>query len=312
MGYIQVITGRRKPIIAGLGLTDRDRHLIDYWLGKNVRKLETDTHYVSEDLLHGLNYFPAADLRHIEHLTQYYLPLLVVARLHNELSQQELFQFLYETGIVALWLLPSYGAPVIFPQFAPAIMEKRVAFLVQEDKCYRNLLRQLFYFAGYHVQIDFHSAQEVLTALENSSHSCLLLFSLDHSTINYSQLLTQLDAYLHRNPKCRSRLRVLFTKDFAIPGFSFNDLESLLQPHARRVFSQQEAVFALIEGLFSQNVTDASIEKQNIDRVLYGPQKDFFHLSPVDMAQARRILFLWLYEFMSKEAEAGILLEEIK
>ena len=309
MSHIQVSNGFTKPVIAALGLTDRDRHLVDYWLGEKVHRWELGSKYSSTDLLQGLHYFPTADLNCLEELVQYYLPLIVVARLQNDISQQELFSFLYKIGIAALWLLPNYGAPVVFPQFQPVLSEKRVVFLIEENISCRKLLRQIFYLAGYHVQVDFRSAQEVLIALENSSHSCLLLLSLDHSTVNYAQLLPCLESYLNQKPKRRSRLRMMFTKDFSIPGLSFNDIESLLQPHARRIFSLSEAIFALADALFS---TDLNLEQENIDRVLYGSQKDFFHLRPSEMTQSRRVLFLWLYQFMAKGAEPGITLEETK
>ncbi len=304
---------RRYPLFLGLGLRSRDQHLLDYWLGSTVRKHERQAVQQPSLFSSGLNYFPNADFRTIEHLAQWYLPLFVVARLSPELERSRLFSFLKDLGVAALWLLPEYGQPVIFPRLHVPI-HKRKVFLIEENIKYRDLFRQIFYFAGYTVQVDFSGVDDVLVALDQGDSIPELMFlSLDCQNINHTELIYGLDSFLKKHPKRHSQLRILFTKDFRLPGLSLAVIENLLHAHARRIFSPGEAIFALLESFFVRDTfflrgERKGEEKLVLDTVLYGSNHDFTQLKVAQATRPQCIPFLWIYEFMARSIERSVMI----
>ena len=298
------------PVILGLGLEARDKHLLEYWLGEEpVQKNDASDDFLPGQLAQGLHYFPSCDLETIEKLSQWPLPFLVAARKKKE-EHTKLFSFLWELGIAALWLLPEHGETACFPFFSLPL-PKGTVFLIEENPVYRNILRQIFYFAGYHVQIGFLSAKDISLALEQGSVPDILYLNLDHSRVHHAELASVLHAFFSRSEKSPSHfanpMQVFFTKDFSIPGFSFTDLEGLLSYCTRRIFEPQEALFALLKAFFSEESSNQS-RSQSLRRVLSSPSVDLECLPAADKANRGRFPFLWLYSFLGQVSKQGILL----
>ncbi len=303
----------RTPIVLGLHLSRRDQKLLDYWLDENWQKEELASRLSLGQLLKGRHCFPQFDLYdpHAKQLLQSYLPLLLVMRPSPcKTERMELFSLLFEQGLPALWLLPDYGNPVLFPRLKIPIHHKRKGkriFVLEEDSRYCSLLRQIFYFSSYfHVHANFSCAQELLVSIEKNDCPELIVFNLDHSRIHYTEFLEALEKLMTSSAKLRSELRLLFIKDFQIPGFSFGAIEKLLKPHACRIFSPHEAIFALIYAFLHEE--DGQPPKHFLDTILYSHKLDVLRLSPLQMTAAQYLPFLWLYEYLAGGAQRGLFL----
>ena len=296
------------PLVAALDLNSRDKHLLEYYLGNEAKKIDCRaSDFLSahlEQQKQGICYFPSADLNSIKEIAQWNIPTLVVARLEQELKA-DLYSFLLKTGLCALWLLPDYGKPVIFPHFAP-LQKKESVLLIEEQEERQRFFRQLYAFAGYDVRADCSSVQEILLFLKSSNPPMLLQLNLDHSAINPTELIYALNSFLNTNPQQKHSTRILFIKDFNIPGFPFGSIEELLASYARRIFSPNEAIFAIIEAFFGRKKSPLpAVELLALDALLYGSPTDLTRLSPVEMTSAERFPFLWLYESMAKNVGSG-------
>ena len=298
------------PLVAGLGLSARDKHLLEYYLGSEAQKIDwRASNFLAaylEQQKQGICYFPSADFSSLKEIAEWNIPTLAAARLGPELERADLFSFLLETGLCALWILPDHGKPVIFPRLSP-LQSRQSVLLVEEQEERRRFFRQLYAFAGYDVRADCSSAQEILLCLKDSDLPMLLQLNLDHSAVNPTELIYAMGSLFKANPQQRHTLRILFIKDFNIPGFPFGSLEELLGSYARRIFSPKEAVFALIEAFFGRPRNPLSAaDLLALDAILYGSPTDLTKLSPVEMTSGERFPFLWLYESMAKNMEKGL------
>lgn len=312
------------PLLITLGLVSRDKDLLRYYLGKELREIDYQPgNFVSLCLEHqreGICCLISADFKSIREIAQWNIPVLLVARLGQELKRSELYTFLLKTGLCALWILPDYGESVIFPRLALNSYKRQSVLLVEEQEERRRLFFQLYTFAGYDVRLDCSSAQEVLLCLKNDGPPTLLHLNLDHSAMKATELIYALDSFLKINPEQKSSLRALFIKDFNIPGFSFSSLEDLLASHTSRIFSPKEAVFAIIEAFLGEQralfPAQASPSKElfALDAILHGHPVELAKLSPSKMTSRERFPFLWLYESMAKGMKEGLYLslERIK
>ena len=308
------------PLVAALGLRSRDKSLMKYYLGSALR--EVDFHapnslsLLLEQQKEGICYFPSADFESLKEIAQWNIPTLLVARLGPELERDELYSFLLKAGFCALWILPDYGKAVIFP-YLPALQKKQSVLLIEENPERRRFFRQLYAFAGFDTRADCSSPQEILLHLENSGAPALLHLNLDHSGMNVVELIYSIDSFLKENPQQRKALRMLFIKDFNISGFSFANLEELLNSYARRIFSPEEALFSLLEAFFSKGSTLLPAAKLSVlDHFLYEYQGEeeegLARLGPLEMTCPEALAFLWLYEKMAKKMGEGLLLSSVE
>ena len=124
------------PLLVSLGLTSRDKHLLKYYLGNEAKEIDFQaSNFLSahlEQQKQGICYFPTTDFKSIKEIAQWNIPTLVVARLGQELERADLYSFLLKMGLCALWLLPDYGKPIIFPQILP--LQKRQSVLLVEEQ----------------------------------------------------------------------------------------------------------------------------------------------------------------------------------
>ncbi len=302
------------PVVIGIGLSARDKYLIDYWFGEYpVQKKKNADTLSPGQFAQGLHYFPSSDLELIEEINQWSVPILVIAR-KKETEHKQLFSYLWKLGIAALWILPDFGEEVSFPfiSLPYADSSKKTVFLLDESIVPRNLLKQIFYFAGYHVLFDFFSTKDVILAMKNGNMPDILYLNLDHPHVHHVELISSLKYFLKNHKqieKEKSSTQLIFTKDFRIPGFSFTSLESLLASYVHRIFDPKESIFALLQAFFSHSGNIEANGDMELQKILTGS-------SPIGLQQENRegitnrglLPFLWLYNFWTQDMERGIIL----
>lgn len=306
------------PVIVAHQLSAGDEALLRYWMqDRAVRHWSGQAIVRPGDLTRGLNFFPAAGERLLMDLAGWMVPVLVVARFHNEQERERMQAVLFEHGLAALWELPGPEQDVCFPGLDIPDTQAQV-YLLEDDRCLRNLYRQILHFAGYSVRADFQSARDVRLCLEQDARAdrypAFILLNLDSGRVVPMELLGDLDGLFRQNPELRARTSLLVVKDFERPGLEFATVEHALRKHARRIFHPHEALLVLLEALLLHEAEGEPLiipaAFRDLQELLYAPEANrlvttappLFHT----LRLRNRILpFVWLYDRLQKLGGQG-------
>ncbi len=336
------------PLVAGLGLDDREQSLIDYWLGAAGGQLRRwSAGDIQPGRLHrGLNYFPESRESDLPELLGCYRPLLVLLGRGLHAGSESAHARLFESGIAACWNLPAPGEALVFPALSRP-RRRGPVFLIEDQPLYRNLFRQMLYHAGYDVRAD----QQSLELLESPDAfadpgdplPALILASLDTERLDIPAFFHRLDRFLKKHPGRGPR--VLITKNFQRPGLDVRTIEASLRPHVARIFHPREAALVLLEALFfyrsegagegdeagasakaapgydtqalfASAVAPQSAAPRTLDELLYRPHIKLRETPPPQpqaeqlQLQRRMQAFVWLYSRLAAQDGRGAILND--
>ena len=242
----------RYPVIAGYELDEDEQHLVSYWLGGRepaVRRVD------QAEILRGkggLLYHPRATRADLREILEWNLPLLIVAGRDTALEGAEFLGEMRELGAAAIWELPERDAPVLPP---PVSYEQRFrAYLLADRQPHRRRYRQLLFYCGMDVRVDFQSGADLLTVLERESETpgeepTLLIIDLDSTRLDGRAFFPALRRLLEERTHLRRACGILLTKDFSRTGTDIQLIAGHIRALTKRIFAPDEAFFALLEGL---------------------------------------------------------------
>ena len=301
---------KRYPLILGLGLSFRDQHLIDYWLGNHYQELKFSEFPKQIDKIgKELYYIPHANFLNLQEIGKTHIPSLVVTRLGPEVQREQLYETLLKAGLASLWVLPDYKEAIVLPKYHYLSSHKRV-FLIEEDPVQRSLLRQIFLMAGYNVFIvssEFEKASSLLKILNIGEVPDILYINLDHKAFVPTEIMQVLKKI--ENSKKFSEMQILLVKDFSIPGFSFSNIENIFYNRFHRIFSPWEVILMLLKSFFYSDSEKESIAEKRIEKIIQDKDIDFYKLKLYEATEPSMIPFLWLHFYIAaKKKGRGILL----
>ncbi len=319
------------PVVAGFELDEAEQHLMAYWLDGHDPPCRRVT---QQEILRGrggLMFLAAATLENLRELLEWNVPLLTVLG-HATTADAPVREDLRQSGAAALWQLPAPGELFATPPLTYPV--RALAFLLDDRQQRRRLYRQLLFFCGYDVRIDFQSSADMLALLARLDEGdgadpgaaaaaagregfpALLIIDLDSRRLDARAFFPALRRFFEDHPGRRRDCRVLITKDFRHTGTDLNLLAAHIRPLARRVFTPEEAVFALLEGLlYSAYAAPAHrppFTPRDLRDLLLGdqvaPVNEFPLPARADELHRRAQLFRWLYS--TAPAGTGLLLKD--
>ncbi|HMU82367.1 MAG TPA: hypothetical protein PKC35_03415 [Leptospiraceae bacterium] len=260
---------REFPVAVGHRLSEAEELLLRYWLESYAEgRWRSDSQMPSSPPadLSTLRFLPRADIRSVEEILSWFLPVVVFA---GKASDPMPF---ISAGAVAVISLDDRN-PLILP---PAELPPRssVAFVISDDPMFRLRMRQILRFAGREPRMDFSATEDIAQVLTHIQEwPEIIVVDLDSSRVDVVEFIYRTEKILRERPAMRTRNQMMIVKDFAKPGLDPVKLRPVLSPHAKRIFHPLEAMLAILESMvFYSGEVEPLVDEhpRSLREMLYG------------------------------------------